>query len=174
MDKIVQDYISTTRTEWLTQFLYLYTVVFDFSTYFILLTISVAILIYLLRGLRYAVLFVGSLSFGAILVYILKNIFNVSRPDGGLVYAFGQSFPSYHATIGTIFYIMLMYIFDDYLSGLNKFLFNLVCFFAIFLMALSRVYLGVHWVSDVASGVVIGSIFSYGIIVISRNVRNAA
>jgi undecaprenyl-diphosphatase len=174
MDNLVQNYILTIRTAGLTQFLFLYSVIFDFSIYFVLVTLCVALLVYLFRGIRYSLLFLGSLTFGAVLVFILKNLFNVTRPSDGLVYAFGQSFPSYHATIATIFFVMLMYIFDDYLSGLKKVAFNTLCSIAIFGMGLSRVYLGVHWVSDVVTGIMLGCFVCYVSALILRYVRNAA
>lgn len=161
IDTIVQSYISLIRTKNITESFYLLTVLFDLSIYFVLLSLCVAGLVYLVRNFRYALLFLLTLGVGAVLVYFMKSYFNVNRPPDGLFIAFGQSFPSWHATISTIFFVMLMYIFDDYLSGAKRYIFNILCVTSIFLIAISRVYLGVHWVSDVSFGVLLGCVVSY-------------
>ena len=161
IDIIVQNYFSLIRTPFITEFMYLLSSLFDFSFYFLAITFFVALLVYLVRNFRYAVLFVSTLLFGIILVYLLKSFFNVGRPVDTVIYAFGQSFPSYHATVATIFFSLLMYIFDDYFKGSWRVIFNIFCITLIFLIAFSRVYLGVHWLSDVAFGILLGSLICY-------------
>lgn len=161
LDFILQDNISLIRTEGLTQFLFLLTTIFDFSLHFILISFCVSALIYLFRDIKYAVLFLFPIFTGAVLVYILKELFDVSRPLGGIVVETSKSFPSGHATISTVFFVMLMYIFDDYFSGAKKYFFNFLCVLMIFLVSFSRLYLGVHWLSDVVFGVFLGCLVSY-------------
>ena len=161
IDIFVQSYFSLTRTPLLTEFFYLLTILFDFSLPFILVTLCVATLIYIVRGYRYTLLFLLTLISGGAIVYFLKIFFNVARPTGGVIQVLGQSFPSGHATIATIFFIMLVYIFDDYLDGLRKIAFNIFCLAFIFLVSFSRVYLGVHWLSDVIGGIILGFCISY-------------
>lgn len=168
IDSTVQSYISLIRTQNVTEFFYLLTVFFDLTVYFVLVTICVAALIYLFRNLKYAFLFLFSLGVGAVVVYVMKNIFNVNRPPDALFTAFGQSFPSWHATISTIFFVMLMYIFDDYFNDFRRHLFNFFSMSMIFLVALSRVYLGVHWVSDVSFGILLGCVISLASVLVFR------
>jgi undecaprenyl-diphosphatase len=160
-DSFIQNYISLIRTAHLTEYMYLLTVLFDFSLHVILMSLCVGLLVYLVRNLSYAVLFLFSLTFGAISVYTLKQIFNVSRPTDIILSVVGKSFPSGHTTIAVIFFIMLMYIFDDYLKPIWRVIFNAFCILSILLVAFSRVYLGVHWVSDILGGIILGSIISY-------------
>lgn len=173
LDILVQHYFSTNRTESLTQFFYLLTILFDLTVSFILICLCVAVLIYLVRNLRYAIFFLATLFSGAVAVYLLKMLFNVSRPADAVFTTFGQSFPSYHASLSAIFFILLMYIFDDYWSGISKKVFNFLCILSIFTIAFSRIYLGVHWFSDVFFGVMIGCLISYIAILVFKNVRMA-
>ncbi len=161
LDTIVQSYLALMRTSPFTEFFYLITILFDFSTHFFIVCIATAFLIYLFRNLKYSILFLTTTFLGASAVYILKMFFDVSRPMDGVMEAFGKSFPSGHATVATVFFVMLMFTFDDYFVGIKRHIFNFFCISSIFLIAISRVYLGVHWVSDVLGGVGLGLIVSY-------------
>ncbi len=167
-DTLVQNYFALARTPQLTEYLYIFTNFFDVSVYSLTLAACIAYLVYLVRGARYSSLFLASLFTGAIMVYVCKIFFNVARPGDAVMSAFGQSFPSYHATISTVFFIMLMYIFDDYLNSFLRITFNSLCIFAICVVAFSRVYLGVHWLSDVVFGILLGSFISYASVILFR------
>ena len=168
LDVLVNSYIVSVRGPGLTEFMYLVSSLFDISVLSVLGTIFIALLIRVARGKKFAYLFIGSIYIGALLAYLLKLFFNVSRPADAVMLAFGPSFPSYHAVVATIFFIMLMFIFDGYLRRSWRVLFNIFCILCIFLVAFSRIYLGVHWLSDVSAGILIGSAFSYLAIYIFR------
>ncbi len=161
IDILVNQYIASTRTPLPTEFMYVVTTLFDVSIYFMLVIFCVALLVYLVRNIKYSILFLFSLTSSTLIVLLLKSALDVARPIGGVITAPGQSFPSFHATISAVFFIMLMYIFDDYFSGAKKRVFNTLCVTSLFLVSVSRVYLGVHWVSDVTFGIVLGLAISY-------------
>ncbi len=159
-DLWVVSYIQTIRTPWATDFFTVVSNLFDFSLVSICLAILIAVLIYMIRGRAYAFSFSIAMVVGAVSAWVLKNLFDIPRPQFALMEVFGQSFPSYHATIATIFFVMLMYVFDNHLSGVTRVLFNIFCILGICIVAFSRVYLGVHWVSDIAGGILLGLIIS--------------
>lgn len=148
----------------MTEFFYLLTTIFDLSIHFILVVVAFTLLFYLIGGLKRALLFFTTLTTGAIIVSVLKMFFDVNRPAESSVEVFGKSFPSGHATIATIFFIMTMYLFSDHLSRFQRILFNFSCIALIFLVSYSRIYLNAHWFSDVLFGVVLGITVSYGTI----------
>ncbi|MFA5888917.1 MAG: phosphatase PAP2 family protein [Candidatus Paceibacterota bacterium] len=166
LDIFIQNYFSTVRTPFTTEFAYIVSRFFDVTDWegaiaFIAMVFCIFVLIYLFRNKKYSFLFLFTLFCGAIIIYFLKMLFGVARPLDGVIIAFGQSFPSYHATMATMFFAMLMYIFDDHFNSLGRIIFNLACVVGIFLVAISRVYLGVHWLSDVIGGIVLGVLICF-------------
>jgi len=92
------------------------------------------------------------------LMFLLKNLFGRPRPDIPLLEeARGLSFPSGHALMSVTFYGLLIYIAWK-LIRLKWLKWTLVIFlvFLIFVIGLSRIYLRVHYASDVLAGFAVG------------------
>ena len=93
-----------------------------------------------------------------LLMLVLKNIFERPRPLIPLLEAArGFSFPSGHALMSTTVYGLLIYIF--WLDVRNAvFRWFLIIFFGLLVLAisLSRIYLRVHYTSDVLAGISLG------------------
>jgi undecaprenyl-diphosphatase len=99
-----------------------------------------------------------SLVGGLILESALKIIFGRTRPPFGLVVERSFSFPSGHATMAAIFFLLLIYLFkDQFKNKINRIVFINVNVALIILVGFSRLYLGVHWFTDVLGGFVIGA-----------------
>lgn len=98
----------------------------------------------------------------------MKQIFRRSRPAlEYLASAGGFSFPSGHAMVSVPFYGMLAYFVWLALRGSNPAAARIsVAGFTLVILAigLSRVYLGVHYASDVAAGFAAGGILLFGCI----------
>lgn len=102
------------------------------------------------------ILIVALSNFG--LMVGLKLFFNRPRPLIPLLFeAPGLSFPSGHAFMGTIFYgLLISIVYREVKVVWKKWLLILVLVCFIILVGLSRVYLRVHYLSDVLAG------FSFG------------
>lgn len=88
--------------------------------------------------------------------FLLKSIFERVRPLGGLYMESTYSFPSGHATAAMALYGFLLYtIYKHGHRPLKGFLIALLSVL-ILLIGLSRIYLGVHYLSDVLAGYAIG------------------
>ncbi|WP_367718349.1 phosphatase PAP2 family protein [Nitratireductor sp. GISD-1A_MAKvit] len=104
----------------------------------------------------YSVLSVGS---GALVSYTLKNHYDRPRPDlvEHLDVIHTASFPSGHATVTTVAYLTLAALVVRFFPAWRVRLYVLaVAVFVSFIVGISRIYLGVHWPSDVFAGWALG------------------
>ena len=98
-----------------------------------------------------------NLIISTILNLLLKNIIQRPRPDEfRLISESGYSFPSGHSMISMAFYGFLIYLSIKYFKN-KKLKILLVTFLSILiiLIGISRIYLGVHYTSDVIAGFLI-------------------
>ena len=104
--------------------------------------------------------------------HILKEIIRRERPplEIRMVEETSFSFPSGHAMASFAFYGLIICFISKYLK--NKKIKNLLCItlsFLIFLIGTSRIYLGVHYASDVIAGFACSTIYLITYITIIKN-----
>lgn len=106
-----------------------------------------------------------SLMINLIGVTIINNLFKViiarTRPDiNRLVDETGYSFPSGHAITSMVFYGYLIYLIYKYVDN-RKIKIPLMIFLILLIpiIGLSRIYLGVHYTSDVLGGFLLGTVY---------------
>lgn len=125
---------------------------------------AIGILIYFLLikphrwySIKIPVVALGSISANL----LLKNIFDRPRPVlEQMVDVSGFSFPSGHAMFSLSFYGLLIYIVWRHVANKTiRFLITGVLTLLIFLIGISRIYLGVHYASDVFAGFAAGFIW---------------
>lgn len=90
----------------------------------------------------------------------VKNLYERPRPPLPLVETTSWAFPSGHAVAGAAIAVALVIVWTRP-GPLRRNLLVLAALFS-FLMALSRVYLRAHWLSDVAAGVALGAAAAIG------------
>ena len=103
-----------------------------------------------------------------ILNQLLKIVFMRPRPEiMKLIEEQGYSFPSGHSMVSTAFYGLLIYlIYKNVKNKYIKFTLCTILSILILIIGLSRIYLGVHYASDVIGGVC----FSIAYLIIFINV----
>jgi undecaprenyl-diphosphatase len=123
--------------------------------YVVLPLLAVAILVLYLKGWKLsAVLLSVSTTGGALLTFVLKVLFERARPelfDSGYT-AFSYSFPSGHATVAVGFYGALTLILAYRLRGFMRWSVAACGVALVLLIGFSRLYLGVHYPTDVLAG----------------------
>ncbi len=158
IDKAAYEFIvENMRQDWLTPIMIFIT---NLSGAVVLISITL-ITIILSKNKKIGIAVVVNLVGIVILNLILKNIVQRPRPVGyQLIEEGGYSFPSGHSMVSMAFYGLLIYI--SYIKIKNKKLKNCICIFLsilIFLIGFSRIYLGVHYASDVIAGFIISMIY---------------
>ncbi|QAT63186.1 phosphatase PAP2 family protein [Acidilutibacter cellobiosedens] len=94
----------------------------------------------------------------AVLNITLKHIFARSRPNIlQLISETGYSFPSGHAMNNASLYVMLILLIWKYDESTSlKIIFSSICIILTVLIGWSRIYLGVHYASDILGGWLFG------------------
>lgn len=100
-----------------------------------------------------------SVLLGTVVSQLLKMLYDRPRPDlvDHLVGIHTASFPSGHATMSTVVYLTLAALIVPIVPSPRVRIYVLsVAILIAILVGLSRIYLGVHWPSDVAAGWALG------------------
>ena len=108
------------------------------------------------------VLLFSAVAGGALLNLVLKNIFQRTRPaiPGAYMVDTGFSFPSGHSMISLVFYGMVAYLALSYVKSKKWKVFIVAGALAICaLIGFSRLYLGVHFLTDVLAGWAAGGLW---------------
>jgi len=100
-----------------------------------------------------ALFFASAIIGASLLVEIIKNIVQRARPPHYLIEVSNYSFPSGHATVSTALAFSLYLILKD---KFNKDILLILCIMFPILISFSRVYLTVHYLSDVIAGIGLG------------------
>ena len=87
----------------------------------------------------------------AILNFVLKNIFTRTRPELiNIITETGYSFPSGHSTLSmTVYGYIIYYMYTRCSNKALKIISSIALSIIILLVGISRIYLGVHYTSDV-------------------------
>ena len=104
------------------------------------------------------------------LIGILKEVYDRPRPLGGLYATHSFSFPSGHAIAGAVTAVGIVIVLLP--PGPRRWRWEIQAAVFAGLMALSRTYLGVHWLSDVVGGTLLGVTLAVGWPAVLQEVRD--
>ncbi len=129
-----------------------------------LLVVSLLLFI-VFKNKKYGLFSLANLIFIVLLNQGLKLFFSRERPfDWMMINESGFSFPSGHAMVSVAFYGIVIYlIWRTTISKKRKIILTSILSLLVLLIGISRIYLGVHYASDVIGGFTIS--LSYIIIV---------
>ncbi len=116
--------------------------------------VSILLLIFM-RDKKTALAVIMCLIVVGVTNFLFKQIVARPRPDYGLIEETGKSFPSGHAMISMGYYGFLIYLASKLNRGWRLAV-RIALPISIILFGISRVYLGVHYMSDVIAGWCLG------------------
>jgi undecaprenyl-diphosphatase len=137
-------------------------VITSFGSWKILTILSIVVLLFSYKKTKY---FFYSQSLVIILILsslidnIIKLIFQRVRPDIlRMVTESSYSYPSAHAMSSICFYGFIIYCVSVLMKSKWKYVINAILGCLIFSIGISRIYLGIHYASDVLAGFSLGFI----------------
>jgi undecaprenyl-diphosphatase len=155
-DQAVYHFFQSLRTPWADHVLVAIT---ELGDSFVNICIASAVLLVLLlkRCYRTAGYWVLTILGGLLGVQLLKWLIHSPRPVALYHGASAYGFPSGHTTMSVVLYGFLAILIARGLSSTLRWGFFVAVFLISFIIAISRLSLGAHWLSDVLSGFLIGT-----------------
>lgn len=157
LDLIVNGFISSIQNNVFTSISIVIGYVFDTIPVIILLLIVAAYLLF--KGYKKESLFVAVLAvLSGVSILLLKNVIEKLRPANSLISETGFAFPSGHAASSVILFGIISYlVWKHFKSKAVRIITICISVFMIGLIGFSRVYLNVHWFSDILAGYCLGA-----------------
>ncbi|WP_432353474.1 phosphatase PAP2 family protein [Sporosarcina sp. A2] len=156
-DSAIIDVVQGREAPGLTEVMKVFTTIGSTTTVLIFSLITLGLLLYF-RQKALTILFVIVIGGTGILNLVLKLFFQRARPDlHRLVEISGYSFPSGHTMMATSLYVILAFILWRNIRNAGRILIVFVALFMIGMICISRIYLGVHYPSDVVGGITASS-----------------
>ena len=161
IDESVTEYVISFRNDDLTRYFTFITDMGDRNAYIIITIFLAGYYFFKHRSWKFILQTTLVLLLATFSNIVLKRVFNRARPSlDHLVTVNTLSYPSGHAMSATAFYGFLIYLCLRYrMRRWLKVLLVIVLTVIILSIGLSRIYLGVHYPSDVAAGFVGGLIW---------------
>lgn len=156
-DTTIYNIVSSLNNSFMTTF---FKIITEFGDFFIIAFICLLIFIFV-KNKKYGLYTVLNLGAIVILNQIMKIIFLRDRPiDNRLIDVSGYSFPSGHSMVSVAFYGFLIYVIYKKIENKTFKAVSIIFLgLLILLIGLSRIYLGVHYASDVLAGFCISVVY---------------
>ncbi len=153
-DRIIIYYVQGLESPWLTNTMKVFSFIGGTIPVVVISLLSIIILFKVFKHRSELVLFIAVILGAYILFETLKQLFHRARPDlHRLAEASNYSFPSGHATMAFALYGVLTFLLWRHISThLGRTVLIIFSIFMIGLIGISRIYLGVHYPSDIIAG----------------------
>ncbi len=152
----VADFFFSLREPWLVGFFSAITILGEWQVIILFVFITLLVLWFLKKRV-YIIPLLLSVVGSEAMTYLIKAILRRPRPELAFYLEDSFSFPSGHATIAVAFYGFLLFMFLRFVkTQKSKIFFFFAGLFIILMIGFSRLYLGVHYFSDVLGGYLVG------------------
>jgi undecaprenyl-diphosphatase len=128
-------------------------IIFDPVAFFVL-SLIIALLLFK-RNKKKSLFLASIIILTSGLIIILKELIQRARPLNGILLETSHSFPSGHTTMAFVFFGIIAFLFS---GKKHKKTIYVIASLLILLTGLSRIYLRIHWLTDVVAGFVLGGL----------------
>lgn len=157
LDHWIQGYLERNRDSSVLALMNAASSFFDPLNFFVFAAFFEAAL-FVRRHTREAVFSSASLAFAFLLDWSAKLLVASDRPFAPDAATLGWSFPSGHTTLATAFFLGIYLIVRHYFKDdIQKVALAVLAVILSLIVGLSRLYLGLHWFSDVVGGLLLGA-----------------
>ncbi|WP_133687570.1 phosphatase PAP2 family protein [Maribacter spongiicola] len=160
-DTAITDYVISHRSPSLTSYFKFMTNIGDTYGYLIVLSIFLLVSLIVFKRWKYVVQATLVLALATVSNMMLKRFIDRARPGiEHLVSVETLSYPSGHAMSAMAFYGFLIFLVTKFnIQKVMKYVLIIVLITIILSIGISRIYLGVHFPSDIAGGFIAGFIW---------------
>jgi undecaprenyl-diphosphatase len=172
MDVNVNAWVATIRNDSFTSVAKL--IAYGFETKSLLaLSLVIGVVLFLLKMRKNALLLVGAMTGNTAILGALKAFIYSPRPLNGLMFETGNSFPSGHATSTVVLFgLLAFFAWQIWKSTRAKAVSIILVASLSLLVGFSRIYLNVHWLTDVLGGYFLGALWLTFCIAIAQYLVN--
>lgn len=169
-DTAIAEYVQSFHSPELTNVFTAITDLGNLMGYLVLVVLISAFLFFRYKSWKFPMQISVVLVLASFVNLVLKRVINRERPSGEhMVEVITLSFPSGHAMSAMAFYGFLIYLIWRYIKhSWWKVTLIMVCVFLILGIGISRIYLGVHYPSDIVAGYT-GGLFWVAVCIIAFN-----
>lgn len=135
-----------------------FSIITSFGSWQFLLPVilAIALILFIVNKKEFIIPFIATVSGAEIITFFGKILAHRDRPLSAVFHATDFSFPSGHATIAVAFYGYLAFMLIRICGDRYKWPISILAGSIAILIGFSRLYLGVHYLSDVVAGSLIG------------------
>ena len=162
--------IANNRTNFWSGFFKIFTYLGSFYVLAILALIAVVLIWFVAKNKRTSLFYAVCFAVVCISNLLLKILIQRIRPDLMIINEVGYSFPSGHAMMSFAFFVLAMhYVYKFVKNKPLKILLISVFALIIVLIGFSRIYLGVHYLTDIIAGWLISFVIIQAFILLTNS-----
>jgi undecaprenyl-diphosphatase len=167
IDLLFHDWMQAIESSWLTHFSEFIAVITE-PIVLLVVSLIIGLLVYFYGSKKKGLFFPIMILITGVLIKVSKWSFQRARPLDSLILEIGYSLPSGHATAALVFFSLVGYLF--WKKGLASKIFLPLM---VLLIGFTRLYLRVHWLTDVLAGYVLGAVILLGGISVYRKIKSS-
>lgn len=170
LDPIINSFMYNIENGFLTNISIAISFIFDIKSV-IIISLILSAYLWVKFSKKDSIFFIITVGLNGGVLYILKELMQRARPLNSLVAESSFAFPSAHATTAIVFFGLLIYLISKNSKLKNlKLISLLISIFMILFICLARLYLRVHWFSDVTGGIAVGIFILTGCIILRKKI----